>query len=367
VARVLQLRKVEHMAKRRGRGEGSIYRRKNGSWVAQYTVGDKRRYIYGKTRKDVAARLSKAIAERDSGTVYDSENLKVADYLDRWLDSIRDTLRVRTWQRYEQITRLHLKPTIGRTRLDKLNALQVQYLYRSKLDSGLSPRTVQIIHTTLYKSLKQAMRWSLVSRNVCEVVVPPRVPKSEIKPLDAQQTKKLLDTTRDTQPDFHALYVLAVTTGMRSGEILGLQWQDVDLDADTLQVRRTVFNGAVSTPKTSRSNRGIGLPKLALEALRRHPRNAGWVFSSKSGTSLSVHNLHNRSWKPLLRDARLPRIRFHDLRHTCATLLLSKGVHPKLVQELLGHSSIEITLDTYSHVLPSMGHQAADAMDDALS
>jgi hypothetical protein len=150
------------MAKRRGRGEGSIYRRKDGSWVAQYTVGDKRRYIYGKTRKDVAARLSKAIAERDSGFVYDSENLKVADYLDRWLDAIRDTLRKRTWQRHEEITRLHLKPTIGSVKLDKLDPFQVQTLYRSKINSGLSPRTVQIIHATLYKALKQAVRWSLV-------------------------------------------------------------------------------------------------------------------------------------------------------------------------------------------------------------
>jgi integrase len=192
------------------------------------------------------------------------------------------------------------------------------------------------------------------------------VPKSEIKPLDARQVNKLLDTVRDTQPGFYALYVLAVTTGMRSGEILGLQWRDVDLDAGMLQVRRTVFNGAVNTPKTTRSNRGIRLPKIAAEALRRQPRISEWVFSSKNGTSLSVHNLHNRSWNPLLRDAGLPHIRFHDLRHTCATLLLSKGVHPKLVQELLGHSSIEITLDTYSHVLPNMGDAAADAMDDAL-
>jgi len=355
------------MTRRRGRGEGSIYRRKDGSWVAQYTVGDKRRYIYGKTRKDVAARLNKAIAERDSGIVYDSENLKLADYLDRWLDSIEDTLRERTWQRHEEITRLHLKPTIGSVRLDKLNALEVQSLYRSKLDSGLSPRTVQIIHATLYKALKQAVRWSLVPRNVCEVVVPPRVPKSEIHPLDARQAKKLLDTARDTQLYYYPLYVLAVTTGMRSGEILGLQWRDVDLDAGRLQVRRTVFNGAVSTPKTARSNRGMKLSKIAVEALRQHPRSSEWVFSSKKGTSLSVHNLHNRSWKTLLKVAGLPNVRFHDLRHTCATLLLSKGVHPKLVQELLGHSSIEITLDTYSHVLPSMGDGVASAMDDLLS
>ena len=130
-------------------------------------------------------------------------------------------------------------------------------------------------------------------RNVCDAVTPPRVPKTEIKPLNARQAKNRLDTARDPQPGFYALYVLAVTTGMRSGEILRLQWQDVDLDAGTLQVRRTVFNGAISTPKTSRSNRGIRHPKVAVEALRRYPRSSGWVFSSKNGTSLSGHNLHN--------------------------------------------------------------------------
>jgi integrase len=213
------------MAKRRGRGEGSIYRRKDGLWVAQYTVGEKKRYIYGKTRKDVATKLSKAIADRDSGLVYDSENLKVADYLDRWLDAIRDTLRERTWRRHEEITRFHLKPTIGSARLDKLNALQVQTLYRSKLGSGLSPRTVRIIHTTLYKALKQAVRWSLVPRNVCDTVNSTRVPKSEIRPLDTQQVRRLLNTAKETQPAFYALYVLAVSTGMRSGELLGLQWR----------------------------------------------------------------------------------------------------------------------------------------------
>jgi integrase len=361
------LRKADAMSKRRGRGEGSIYKRKDGSWVAQYHDGNRRRYIYGKTRKDVAARLSEAIAERDSGLVYDSENLKVADYLDRWLDAIRDTLRERTWQRHEEITRLHLKPTIGSFKLDKLDALRVQTLYRSKLDSGLSPRTVQIIHATLYKALKQAVKWLLMPRNVCDAVTPPRAPKSEIRPLDVQQVKRLLKKTKETQSEFYALYVLAVTTGMRSGELLGLQWRDVDLESGTLRVNRTVFNGKVNMPKTAKSRRSIKLTRAATRALNEHPRAGEWVFSSRAGTSISVHNLYNRSWKPLLRDAGLPHFRFHDLRHTCATLLLTKGVHPKIVQELLGHSSIEITLDTYSHVLPSMGDKAADAMDDTLS
>jgi integrase len=179
-----------------------------------------------------------------------------------------------------------------------------------------------------------------VPRNVCDAVTPPRVPKTEIKPLNARQAKNLLDTARDPQPGFYALYVLAVTTGMRSGEILGLQWQDVDLDAGTWQVRRTVFNGAISTPKTSRSNRGSDTPRWPWRRLED-------ILEALDGC------LAARMARPLAAT-------------TCTTLLLSKGVHPKLVQELLGHSSIEITLDTYSHVLPSMGDQVAGAMDDIL-
>ena len=136
---------------KRGRGEGSIYRRKDGRWVGQYEVDGKRRYIYGKSRKEVATKLTKAMADKDAGMVFDAGSLRVGDYLDGWLDSIRDTLRKRTWIRHEEVVRLHLKPSLGNTKLDRVSALQVQSLYRSKLDSGLSPRTVQIIHVTLYK------------------------------------------------------------------------------------------------------------------------------------------------------------------------------------------------------------------------
>jgi integrase len=359
------------MSKRRGRGEGSIYRRKDGLWVGQYKVqtpeGTKTKYIYSRTRKDAATRLAKAIADRDTGLVFDAGSLTVGAYLNRWLDAIRDTVKVRTWQRHEEVVRLHLKPPLGRGRLERLNALQVQSLYRAKLDSGLSPRTVQIIHATLHKALKQAVRWSLVPRNAAEAVNPPKPAKKEIEPLTADQAKKLLKIAKETQPKLYALYVLALSTGMRSGELLGLQWRDVDLKAGMLRVRRTVFNGKVNLPKTSHGSRGIRLSKTAVEALRQHAQDAEWVFPTSVGTSMSVHNLHNRSWKPLLKRAGLPNIRFHDLRHTCATLLLTKAVHPKVVQELLGHASIQITLDTYSHLLPDMGNIAANAMDDALS
>jgi integrase len=348
---------------KRGTGEGSIYRRKDGRWVGQYDVDGKRRYIYGKTRKEVASKLTKAMAERDAGMVFDALSLSVGNYLDRWLDSRRDTLRRRTWVRYEEIVRLHLKPSLGVIKLDRVSALQIQALYRAKLEEGLSPRTVQIIHATLYKALKQAVKWSLLSKNVVDSVDPPRVPKREIRPLSEEQVKRLLETAQGDK--LEALYILAVHTGMRSGELLGLRWQDLDLQIGTVQVRRSVFGGRTEAPKSANGNRSIRLNKTSIRALQGHERASEWVFSTSVGTPISVHNLHNRSWKPLLARAGLPHsTRFHDLRHTCATLLLTKGVHPKIVQEMLGHSSTTITLDTYSHVLPNMQEKAVEAMED---
>ena len=349
------------MAKRRGNGEGSIYRRKDGLWVGQYKVqtpsGPKTKYIYSKNRKDAAAKLVKAIADRDSGFVFDSESLTVGQYLGRWLDAIRGTVRERTWKRSEEIVRLHLVPLLGKTRLDRLSSFQLQSLYSTKLDSGLSARTVRMIHTTLHKALKQAVKWSLIPRNVTEAVSPPREQKKEIKPLNEEEVKRLLKAVRGDK--LEALYVLGIHTGLRSGELLALRWEDLDLKAGTLQVKRTVFNGQVEAPKTVKGRRSIKLTQTSIRALQEHEKVGQWVFCTKVGTPLSVHNLHNRSWKPLLKKTELPLdTRFHDLRHTCASLLLSKGVHPKIVQELLGHSSISITLDIYSHVLPNMQSEA---------
>jgi integrase len=357
------------VAKRRGNGEGSVYRRKDGLWVGQYRVqtpnGIKTKYIYSKNRKEAAIKLARAIADRDSGFVFDSGSLSVGDYLGRWLDAVRGTVRERTWERSEEIVRIHLVPFLGTTRLDSLNTLQVQSLYRSKLDSGLSSRTVRMIHTTLHKALKQAVTWSLIPRNVTEAVDPPREQRAEIRPLDEREVRRLLKAVRGDK--LEALYILAITTGMRSGELLGLRWEDIDLQAGTLQVKRTVFNGRIEPPKTVKGRRSIKLSQTSVWALRQHQKISEWVFCTKVGTPISVHNLHNRSWKPLLKRASLPHTtRFHDLRHTCATLLLTKGVHPKIVQELLGHSSISITLDTYSHVLPNMQQRAVEAMEDVL-
>jgi integrase len=373
---------------KRGNGEGSISRRKDGLYMARYTVqtadGPKRRTIYGKkgeSREDLAAKLTKAMADRDGGITYDAGKLTVEEHLRRWLsDSVRDTVRRRTYERYESIVRVHLIPAIGRIKLKTLTPAHVRALYRAKLDAGLAPRSVLHIHRTLSKALKQATDDGLIPRNAAGLVKPPRPRREEIQPLDSEQVRALFETARGDR--LEALYVVAVTTGMRRGELQGLKWEDLDLEAGTLQVRRTLSEpkgGWIFEAPKSGKGRSIRLTRRAMSALREHRKRQleermgkaglwsdhGLVFPSAIGTPISGGNL-NRSFKVLLKRADLPAVRFHDLRHTCATLLLRQGVNPKFVQELLGHADISLTLNVYSHVLPDMGDAAAGAMDAAL-
>jgi integrase len=376
------------VSKKRGNGEGSITKRDDGRWMARYTVrtmkGPKRRTVYGRTRAEASAKLAKAIADRDGGLIFDAGSLTVGDYLDRWLsNSVKDTVRERTYERYEEILRLHVKPALGRLKLRALTPAHVQDFYRDRLDNGFSPATVQKIHVILHKALSQAVSWSLVPRNASEAVRAPRPAPKEMRPLSPDGARRLLDTAEGDR--LEALYVLAIHTGMRQGELLGLKWENVDLAANAIRVRHTLLRtkGRVilGEPKTKKSRRTVNLTGAASRALEEHLerqlkvmerlgdlyRDQGLVFTTEVGTPINPSNLRKRSFAPLLQKAGLPHLRFHDLRHTCATLLLSKNIHPKYVQELLGHATVSITLDTYSHVLPGMGNQVAEAMEDVLT
>ena len=372
------------------KGDG-ITKRADGRYMARYTVqtpdGPKRKTITGKKGEkygSVEKRLNEARANADQGLIFDADTLKVGEYLDRWLtDAVRDTVRPRTYERYEQIAKAHLTPALGRHKLKSLTPAHVRGLYREKLDSGLSPRTVQYIHITLNKALKQAVADGLIPRNVAAAVKPPRPAKKEINPLSPEEARTFLDAAGED--DLEALYVLAVSTGMRQGELLGLKWEDTNLDAGTLQVRRALSqtkNGpALTPPKSAKSRRRIKLTGGTVAALKRHRKRQleermrlsdlwedhDFVFPNHTGGPMRPWTLTGGSFLRVLRRAGLPETtRFHDLRHTCATLLLSRGIHVKLVQELLGHATISITLDTYSHVLPGMDDGLADTMGDAL-
>ena len=375
--------------KERGNGTATLYPRKNkqgkiiGYRGSYYAPDGKRRYVSAKQKGDAERALRQAMTDTDRGLVFDAGTLTVEEYLNRWLtDSVQDTVRATTFERYEQITRKHIIPEIGRMKLKALTPAHVRGLYRKRLEDGLSPRTVQYVHITLHKALKQAVRDGLIPRNATEAVRPPQVRKEEIRPLSPEQAKVLFEAARGDR--LEALYVLAVTTGLRQGELLGLKWDDVDLEAGTLQVRRTLTTAkggpVLSAPKTKGSRRTVKLSQTALQALRSHLerqlgeidragdlwRENGLIFASEVGEPLDRHYTTKHRFKPLLKRAGLPEIRFHDLRHTCATLLLSKNVNPKIVSEMLGHATIAITLDTYSHVLPTMQESAAKAMEEAL-
>jgi integrase len=372
---------------KRGNGEGSIYKRKDGRWVGQYLVytaaGPKYRYIYGKTRQAVAEKLAKTIADRDGGLIFDAGKMKLGEYLDRWLsDSVKGTVRASTYERHEAIIRLHIKPSLGRVGLKKLTPAHVRGLIGEKLNAGLAPATVRKIHSTLHKALSQAVSDGMVPRNAADVKAPRPTPE-EMRPLSKAEARAFLEAARETGDRFEALYVLAIATGLRRGELLGLRWDDVDLKRGTLRVGRALVREggrhALGETKTRRGRRQINLTPRTVNALKTHRKNQleekirrtglyqdhGLVFASGVGTPLNPENLVKRSFKPLLKKAGLPEIRFHDLRHTCATLLLGRGVHQKFVQELLGHATIAMTLDTYSHYLPSMGGQVVGAMESA--
>jgi integrase len=377
--------------KGRGNGDGDVWPRKNKegkvtSYRGAYIGPDgKRRYVSGKTKEEARRNKREAEADADRGLVFDAASLKVGEYLDRWLsDSVRDTVRQRTYERYESIVRVHIKPAFGRMKLKALTPNHVRGLYRQKLDSGLAPRTVNYIHTTLYKALSQAVSDGLVQRNAASVKAP-RPEKPEIKPLSREQARKLIAAAHQAGDRFEALYVLALHSGLREGELLGLRWDDLDLGGTTatIQVRRTLSETRTGhkfeKPKNGKG-RSLRCSQKATEALRSHRtrqngerlrlgslwQDNGLVFPTTTGTTMSCTNLLGRHFKPLLKRAELPTIRLHDLRHTCATILLMAGKHPKYVQELLGHASISITLDTYSHVIEGMDGGLADAMDDAL-
>jgi integrase len=368
---------------KRGNGEGSITQLTDGRWQARISLdGGARKALYGKTRAEVASKLTAALRDRDRGVPVLGEKQTVGTYLATWLDASKHRVKPRTYERYAELIAVHVTPSLGRVALAKLSPQHVQRLYTAKLDEGLSSTTVHHIHAVLRTALAHAEKQGLVARNVVKLTTPPRMRRIEMHTLTSEQAQKLLATAKGDR--LEALYVLALSTGMRQGELLALRWADVDLERATLRVtatlQRTRAGVMLAPPKTHRSRRQIALPPMAVEALRAHRSRQederqflgeAWepldlVFPNQHGAPIRNNNLLVDSYFPLLQRAGLPRIRFHDLRHTCATLLLGRGVPVKVVSELLGHASIAITLDVYAHVLPDMQAQAAREMQAML-
>lgn len=370
--------------KQRGHNEGSIYQRKDGRWVAAVTVDAtrKRKSFYGATRKEVSEQLKIALREQQQGLPVAVERQTMAQFLDRWLaDDVKPTRQPKTYISYADTVRVHITPELGRHQLARLAPPHLQALLTAKRASGLSPRSVADIRTVLRIALNRAMKWGLVSRNVAALVDPPRVVRREVRPLTPEQARRFLDAAKGDR--LEALYSVAIALGLRSGEALGLRWEDVDLDGRTLRVRFALqrIDGKLTLkePKTEKSKRTVSMPDATVRALRAHRirqveerllagsrwQDRGFVFASTIGTPLEPSNVL-KQFKAILERAELPKQRFHDLRHCCASLLLAQGVPARVVMDILGHTQIATTMDLYSHVMPAAQRDAADLMDAIL-
>jgi integrase len=306
----------------------------------------------------------------------------LAAFLEAWLaDVVAGSVRPKTFVSYRSIVTCHLAPALGHIRLDELRPGHVQAYLNAAAGSGLAPRTVAYHRNILRQALGYAERIELVGRNVAKLAVPPRIPRREVRPLTPAEARVFLAAIAGDR--LEAAYLLALGAGLRQGEILGLRWPDVDLAAaGTVRVRaalqRVDGQFALVEPKSTRSRRVVPLPAIVRAALVAHRERAALepprriepvfdelVFTTTAGAPIDGINL-TRRFQRILRAAGLPHQRFHDLRHGCASLLLAQGVPARVVMETLGHSQISLTLDTYSHVIPALGREAADRMDAVL-
>jgi integrase len=353
--------------KRRGHNEGSIFQRADGRWVATLDLGwhngrRVRRSFYAKTRKAAAERLQAALRDAQAGVAPGKRSDTVGAYLTNWLDAISTSVRPLTHRRYRQIVEHQLIPHLGRIPLSRLSPSDVESMLRSL---PLSARTLHHVRAVLRTALQRAMRLGLVARNAAALAQAPRLQQRELSALSPDEVRRFLQAVEGHR--HAALFTVAVTTGMRQGELLGLRWSDVDDDMlhvrHTLQWRDGVAH--LAEPKTARSRRTIPLPAFALRALDALPRTGVYVFANDSGGPLHPGTVYH-VLQQVLADAGLPRVSFHALRHSYASALLAQGVHPRVIMEALGHSQIALTMNTYAHVIPALQREAAEQMDALL-
>jgi integrase len=374
--------------KRRGRGEGSIYRLPSGVWRGTVEIGwangrRQRKTVTRLTRADVSKELRRLVDAAAVGQIPVGRAPTFGEWLDTYLREVA-TLRVRpsTLARYRQELRLYIKPGLGRHRLDVLKPSHISSFYREQ-GQRLSAGSVRRLHALIRRSLTIAVRWGLIASNPALLVEPPALGHHEIEPLSLDEARRFLNALEGHR--LKARWVIGLALGLRQGEVLGLRWTDVDLDAGVLRVNRALqrqSDGALKLvePKTARSRRTVPLPQSVVDAmkLRRSEQDAerdkagalwndsyGLVFTTAVGTPVHPRNDY-RSFRLITDRAGLRRIRVHDLRHTTATLLLAQGVPARVVMEILGHSQISVTLNTYSHVASDLARAATVSIEEAL-
>lgn len=337
-------------------------------------------------KKDAEAVERKKKRELDLGILIEHSKITFDDYLDKWLEvAVRPRLRERSYEDYAEYLNRYVRPALGTKYLAKIKPLEIQALYTGMLEKRLSPRTIRYAHSILSSAFKQAVKWQILSMNPAAMVDLPKNRRKEMKALSPEEAKQFLEAARNDK--WSVIFSLAISTGMRPEEYLGLLWKDVDFHSGRAIVQRSLVRKrkgggwSLEEPKTDQSRRSIPLPASVLHALSLHRKkqleerltlgpayqNFDFVFATEIGTPLLASNLTRRHFKPILKKANLPsNIRLYDLRHTCATLLLCQDQNPKVVSERLGHSTIVLTLDTYSHVLPSIQENATVALEAIL-
>jgi integrase len=370
------------MSRKRGQGEGSLFKRKDGLWVAQVTMEGKHISKYFKLQSKASKWLHNIRTQIQDGLTLAGEQTTLKDFLEQWLRAYASSVRPNTFRSYAGVIHHHILPALGNIKLKDLRIDQIQILYNNETANGMSPKMVQYIHSVLRRALNFGLRWGLLVRNPAIGAIRPKSSKVEMKTLNSDQVRVFLSAAKGTRNE--ALFWVAVSTGLREGEILGLKWSDLDWKTKHLQIKRQVQRlkgeGLVLVePKSSAGKRMVVLSSATMAVLQKHLNyqqdekliaKNNWqendlIFPSTLGTPLDPSRM-NKDFKNTLKKAGLPDIRFHDLRHTAATLMLQQGTHPKIVQERLGHSDISLTLNTYSHVLPSMQEEAAEKMDEIL-
>lgn len=374
---------MQKNSKRRGAGEGTIVKRLDGRWAAAVSVGNgRRKWLYGRTRREVAIKLTTAMKSIQDGIALPPERQTLNTFAVQWLASVRPKLKSSTHRRYAHDLRRHLLPTLGRLTLVKISPQDIQRLYTEKEREGLSSTSVHHIHVVLQRVLGQAHKWGLVTRNAASLTEPPRPARHEMRVLDANQVRTLLSVTSDDR--FGALYLLASFTGIRQGELFALRWTDIDFDRALIHIRRTLRwgnrNYEFDSPKTAKSKRTIAISSKVVAALRKHRamqsveairlgpswNDTALVFTDRFGGPLRPQNFLRRDFRPALERAGLPTITFHQLRHTAASLALASGVPVPDVSAMLGHAGPHITLKIYAHILPGSERKTADAMENAI-
>jgi integrase len=372
---------------------GQIVKRGDDTWLVRIFTGrdanGKRHYlnktIKGK-KKDAETYLSKTVTAISTGTFVEPSLITVCDYLDKWLDSVaRIRVRPRTFASYTKVLERYARPTLEGKKLTSLRPLEIQALYTEMQLRGLSGKTVRYVHTILHSAFKQAVNWGMLARNPAEAVELPRKRRKEMQAFSPEDAARFLEATAGDR--LHALFVVALFTGMRPSEYLALKWCDVDLQKGSLSIQRSLVESGkgcqmrIDETKTAHSRRSIPLPPSVVRVLTDQRRrqaeerlagganyqNQDFVFAKQLGDPYQNFNLIRRNFKRALNAAGLPKtIRLYDLRHSCATLMLAQGEHPKVVSEWLGHASTTLTLDVYSHVLPSMRREASDRLEKTI-